>query len=524
MQRLGSKLKIAWLLLACFFLHAQTGASSADAMKTALLQLKGRERLATLLDLANSLEVKEPNEALNFTAEGIALARQEGDKEKETAFLTTAAFCCTQTGDFATAIDYGKRALVLGTEIGNKDRVAKAHNVLGIAYTFIGAYSQALDESTEALRIREEQGQENAICQAINLIGVVYHHSGQYEKAIGYYQQILKRMETKPDPRRLILTKLNMGYAQYKLGRLAEALENHQEALALAGSSKETIYVPYTHLNLGLTYSELKQFGEAKRYLQLAKAEYLKQGQRHGLVQVLNAMARLHMLSGDFAGGITRAREAGKLAKEINARDDLKSSYELMSDLYGKLGNVAASYRYFKLATLTKDSLYSIQESNKIAEASMKLVTLKKDNEIESLKREKAISALEYEKQRYFSVIFISSICFLATIVLILGGFNKRMRQTRKSLEKSNEDLASTNAKLQDKIHEVKTLSGLLPICGHCKKIRDDEGYWNQLEGYISERTSATFSHGICPQCREALYPEMMERLRTRQDAPQNRA
>jgi PAS domain S-box-containing protein len=61
---------------------------------------------------------------------------------------------------------------------------------------------------------------------------------------------------------------------------------------------------------------------------------------------------------------------------------------------------------------------------------------------------------------------------------------------------------------LQAALGKVKTLSGLLPICASCKKIRDDKGYWNQLEGYIRDHTDATFTHGICPECARALYPD----------------
>jgi len=61
--------------------------------------------------------------------------------------------------------------------------------------------------------------------------------------------------------------------------------------------------------------------------------------------------------------------------------------------------------------------------------------------------------------------------------------------------------------KLQKSLDEIKTLSGLLPICSACKKIRDDDGYWRQIEHYISEYTDARFSHGICPDCKEKLYP-----------------
>lgn len=63
-------------------------------------------------------------------------------------------------------------------------------------------------------------------------------------------------------------------------------------------------------------------------------------------------------------------------------------------------------------------------------------------------------------------------------------------------------------AELQQALAEVKTLSGLVPICAHCKKIRDDGGYWTQVESYIQQRTHASFSHGICPECLRALYPD----------------
>jgi len=61
---------------------------------------------------------------------------------------------------------------------------------------------------------------------------------------------------------------------------------------------------------------------------------------------------------------------------------------------------------------------------------------------------------------------------------------------------------------LQEAYNKVNKLSGLIPICAQCKKIRDDSGYWNQVEIYISERSDAVFSHGICPDCAKELYPE----------------
>jgi PAS domain S-box-containing protein len=79
----------------------------------------------------------------------------------------------------------------------------------------------------------------------------------------------------------------------------------------------------------------------------------------------------------------------------------------------------------------------------------------------------------------------------------------------RKKLEREREMLIK---QLQDAISNIRTLGGLIPICSNCKKIRDDKGYWNHLEKYLSEHSEATLSHGICPDCAKKLYPEVFDK------------
>ena len=76
----------------------------------------------------------------------------------------------------------------------------------------------------------------------------------------------------------------------------------------------------------------------------------------------------------------------------------------------------------------------------------------------------------------------------------------------RKQIEEERERLI---LQLQDALAEVKQLSGLLPICASCKKIRDDKGYWNQIEEYICDHSDAIFSHSLCPDCLKKLYPDI---------------
>ena len=78
-------------------------------------------------------------------------------------------------------------------------------------------------------------------------------------------------------------------------------------------------------------------------------------------------------------------------------------------------------------------------------------------------------------------------------------------------LKRAREKRERLISELQEALAKVKTLSGLLPICASCKKIRDDKGYWRQIESYIHEHSEADFSHGICPDCARKLYPEYYE-------------
>lgn len=93
----------------------------------------------------------------------------------------------------------------------------------------------------------------------------------------------------------------------------------------------------------------------------------------------------------------------------------------------------------------------------------------------------------------------------LAGLVLAWRGLERR-QQARLSAEQAREKVL---AQLRRALEQVDTLSGLLPICASCKRIRDDEGQWQVMESYISRHSRASFSHGICPRCAQQLYPDL---------------
>ena len=78
--------------------------------------------------------------------------------------------------------------------------------------------------------------------------------------------------------------------------------------------------------------------------------------------------------------------------------------------------------------------------------------------------------------------------------------------EARKQAEEEREKLIN---ELQDALKEIKTLRGILPLCSFCKKIRDDKGYWEQVDVYIHKYSQADISHSICPDCAKEHYPDL---------------
>jgi len=116
-----------------------------------------------------------------------------------------------------------------------------------------------------------------------------------------------------------------------------------------------------------------------------------------------------------------------------------------------------------------------------------------------------------FDNTGFHSVFFISIFIYEIWFGLLIMMMNTQRLGCE--LRKSEENLKSHVVRLEKVLSEVKILKGLLPICVSCKKIRDDQGYWNQLESYIDKHSEATFTHGMCPECAIKMRLEIDEFL-----------
>jgi len=165
-------------------------------------------------------------------------------------------------------------------------------------------------------------------------------------------------------------------------------------------------------------------------------------------------------------------------------------------------GFVLAHYKRPKPAV----SVYKLDR--KIKHAGRHLITLSIIKDLEPI--ETILGELRFK-------LIVSSLLLTAILGLSLWFTLQKMAlvplekeiELRKKTEEEREKLIKD---LTEALAKVKTLSGLLPICASCKKIRDDKGYWKQIEEYIRDHSEAEFSHSICPECAKKLYPEFCKK------------
>jgi len=201
----------------------------------------------------------------------------------------------------------------------------------------------------------------------------------------------------------------------------------------------------------------------------------------------------------------------------IKAYQEKKTCYDNYSDHWGTFRSVALPQTSPGGRTYLACADYDIKHLN----------AMLKDNLIKSV-----LSSVYFV---FFSLPFIFILrSFFRTYSARLQKINNELKLHRDNLEvlvnKRTDELTESYKRLQDELNErkiieqnlreekdrankaldeIKTLSGLLPICASCKNIRDDRGYWNQIEKYIQDHSDATFTHSICPDCKRKLYPEL---------------
>jgi tetratricopeptide (TPR) repeat protein len=537
--RLATK-SVSHLLLALFFIVmtpavAPAGESIA-ALKKELATAQGQDRNRVLAELVSATVRDDPETALSYAQEALrhlaeipnrqieaqiqlelshVLARNGNNAEAlEHALAAEAAYADTgddqrraeacyalgqirmDLGAYREALSDYSRALAF-FEIQNRQvDVARALNAMGIAHNQLGDHDTALEHFLEALRIAEETDDKKTIARCHNNIGILYRQTGQFEKALDAYLHALDLKTSLGDEAEIARTLNNIGIVYSELGSHEAALEYYLRALKIKQGLGSRGEIVNTLHNIGVTSGLLGRFDQAYASLTEALEIYRELGQKWSIANALNDLADLDIRSGNAKMALERTDAALEIGQEIDAKVLVSETHEIRSRAFEKLGSYARALESHRVHTDLEKTISSAERDAKIAELQARYHSERQQREIEHLKSQS-------EKQAIIrNALLIGAVLMALSTVLLLHGNRAKQRAYVK--------VAEVNSQLEEALLQVKQLSGLLPICAGCKRIRDESGSWIQVESYIREHSEADFSHGICPECVHSLYAEAL--------------
>ncbi len=449
-----------------------------------------------------------------------------------------------------------EKAVALGHAAPDSATLAGALHSLGLFYWSRNRYDSALVHLERARDVRQQTGDRFGLGQELNSIGATYYQLGIYEQALDAYLQALDLRRDVADTAGMARTLTNIGKTYHDWGHYDRARRIFEEAADLAAATDSGAILGYLRNSQAMLHIDLRDYAGARKYLKQSIAAYsgprsvtvadsvsgwslntaaeglllIREGRPGKAVKVLDSLLAAGIRRGSVRGqaranlylgeahralnNLSRARAAFtrslEFARPASQRMIALEALRELVEVEESSGNTAAALRYLRGHMLLRDSLFSQVAARRIATMDQRRESEREAHEMARLRENDRIQAAVIARQRAI-VTLVSLVLMLAVALLGLVAYYHRAERARSAeVAKANASLETINLQLRTALADVRTLTGLIPICASCKKIRDDQGYWNSVESYISSHSDATFSHGICHSCAMELYGEEM--------------
>jgi len=293
----------------------------------------------------------------------------------------------------------------------------------------------------------------------INL-GNIHSNLTDYDKAFENYTEALKIAKSLNDNRLMSICYSNFGVHYYRKEKFEDALKYTKKSLEINEQTGARIEMVIPLNTIGVIYYQMNDFEQALDYYQRSLQISEELGLKYLIAQTMMNFGVVYRSSGKTDMVAPALDKAIVIAKEINSDELLHNIYYHYAEYYAETGDFQKAYENYKLRYQLFEEISKARENKSITEIRTRYEIEKKDQETEII-------------------------------------------------HLKNVELSESNQKLQEALDQIEVLSGLIPICANCKNIRDDEGFWLQQEDYITEHSDLKFTHGICPDCKSILYPEL---------------
>jgi tetratricopeptide (TPR) repeat protein len=468
------------VLLTCVSIWIFLGAGEALAQKGAT------GPVADLNARAKELHETDPAGSLTVAQQALALSRESKDVLGEAEALNYVAYAYRQQSLLDLARKHALDSVRLFVQAGDTYGESQGYNTLGLIEADAGRFPEALEYHLKAQAIRQRTGDKEGLAYSFNNLGNAYRNMAQYDQALEYHQQGLALKIELGNRSSEAFSHHNIGLVYFAMQDYLKALEAYRRGLAIREELKDTRAIAVSLNGIG-SVEALTNPAAALLTYERALALRRETGDQRGEMATEINMAGVFRSMGD----LTRATEAFDRALALGGQIDAplmrSNALKGLAEVEAARGDYRAAYEHQLQHQAARDEMFSLENAARLQRLQVAHEAERQAAEIASL-----------QEQR--TALGVIAVLVALSLALLYARF--RLKQQSEARFRAQAE------QLQAAMDRVQTLKGLLPICASCKKIRDDNGYWTQVERYVAEHSAAEFTHSICPSCFEGLYPE----------------
>jgi tetratricopeptide (TPR) repeat protein len=456
--------------------------------------------VATLNAEAKSLSETDPERSLAVAQQALAAAREARDVRGQAEAHNYIAYGYRNQSLLDLARQSAQASVQLYTDAQDRWGQAQGHNMLGLIEADAGHFAEALEHHLMALAIREETGDKEGLAYSYNNLGNAYRSLGDYPQALDYHQQGLTLKQELGMTTSEAYSHHNIGLVYFAMRDYANARAAYERGLAIRERLDDTRGIAVSLNGIGAVEAQTNPAAALRTYQRALAMRRAVHDQRGEMATELN-IGDLHRRLGDFTSATAAFNRALAIGTQIDAPLMQSNALKALAEVEAARGDYRAAYEHQLQHQAARDVMFNQENAARLQRLQVTHDVDRQRQEIESLEQQGALREAELARVRTTrTALAVTAVLVLLSLASLYARF--RLKQ------QSEARLRAQAEQLKDALDRVQTLKGMLPICASCKKIRDDNGYWTQVERYVAEHSAAEFTHSICPSCFEGLYPE----------------
>jgi len=394
------------------------------------------------------------NDALDNYLKALEIFNNIGFKKGSSITLANIGNLFYSQGNYPKTIEYYLQSFLLAQEGGDKQRSALLLGNIGIVYYNQGYYAKALSCYMNSLAIREDIGDKQGIANVLGNIGMIYDDQKNYTKSLEYYEKSLKIRQEIGDKKGIANTLGNIGMVYNNQKDYTKALDYFQKALALSTEINYKQLIASSLSNIGDVYKVQKKYTETSEYYFKALKINQELGDKQYISNSYNNIGDILRITGNNKDALLYFNKSLAVAKEIGLKEMMKENYQKISETYASMKNYLQAYKYHKLYSIIKDSIYTEESIKQIADMQAQYETAQKEKEIKLLKKDSEVKTLKLNQNKILVYSLIAVFLLLGILTLFIFN-NYRHRQRVKQL---NAEIA-----LRESEEKYRDLANLLP-------------------------------------------------------------